>query len=331
MRKCAICGEETEYEICSKCYLERNELFEFRPYIEIRKCSKCGRFFSGKWCEKDIYDAVMDEIMKNFTCDEEFEIKNFEIKEMGENTGILSFDGSFRGEKISFEVPFELRIDYEVCERCSRISGGYYESIIQLRAENRELESEEIQIATTIIQNSIEKEKDNPKAFVSKVVQRKEGIDYYIGDRNLGKKLIRKIEERLGGRIKESKKISGRIDGRDIFRTTYSIKLPEYRMGDVVRDEGRVLIVTNHINKKAVDATGKSFKLKDPELAIKREDIQKTVVVNKDEDVVEVLRPRDQKVVRTKRLTEFNVGDEVLYFEVDGEIYVFPSEVMKDD
>ena len=117
--------------------------------------------------------------------------------------------GKFRGETISYELPFELRRKFETCERCSRIAGGYFESIIQLRAENRDIEKEEIDRAKELIDEAIEKS-NHSFAFISKVVERKEGVDYYIGDRNLAKKVARRIEEELGGKLTESKKLSGR-------------------------------------------------------------------------------------------------------------------------
>ena len=322
MRRCAICGAETDYEICPKCYLERYTIYEFNPYIEIKVCPKCGRAYSGKWIDKET--ALMDTILKNFTHDLEFKILRFELEELGENNGLIRVEGVFRGEKLTYELPFELRQKFEVCERCSRLYGGYFESIIQLRAENRAIEEYEVERARSLIDESIEKA-DYPTAFISKIVERKEGIDYYIGDRNLAKKIARRIEEELGGKLTESKKISGRKDGRDIYRTTYSIRLREYRNGDVVRDGTKILLVTNAVKGKGVDLSGKSHVLKNPKVIAKKEHVKRTFVVNVDKSVVEVLNPTTQEVVQVEKRTDHSIGEEVLYFEDKGKPYIFPE------
>ncbi len=322
MRRCAICGTETTHELCPKCYLERYSIYDFHPYVEIKVCPKCERAYSRKWGDKE--SALMEAISKNFSHDPEFKISSFEIEDLGENSGIIRIEGEFRGEKLSYKLPFELRQKFEVCERCSRLYGGYFESIIQLRAENREIEKDEIERAKRIIDEGLEKA-DYSTAFVSKIVERKEGIDYYIGDRNLAKKIARKIEETLGGKLTESKKISGRKDGRDIYRTTYSIRFKEYRVGDIVKDGKRILLVTNAVKGKGVDLAGKTHALRNPKVIAKREDIKKTFVVNVDGSVVEVLNPTTQEVIQVEKRTDYSIGDRVLYFEDRGKSYIFPD------
>jgi nonsense-mediated mRNA decay protein 3 len=330
MRKCPICGNETEYEICPDCYMEREEIIEFKPYLEVKYCPKCGRFYSKGWVESDLEEIVLDKAAENMKHDPAFRVRAFELKELGENNGIVLLEGSFLGKDVVRELPFELRRKGEVCDRCSRFYGGYFESIIQLRADGRELEKDEISRAKELVDEAIQREKDNPGAFVSKVEERKEGIDFYIGSRNLAKKISRRIEEELGGKITESKKISGRKDGRDLFRTTYSVRLKAYRKGDVVRDGDRVLIVTNPIKDKGVDASGRSFALKEPVLIKRREDLQQTVVVDVDESVIEVLRPADQKPVQAEKHADMRIGDTAIYLEENGAVYVFPIWIKGD-
>ncbi len=322
MRRCAICGTETTHEICPKCYLERYSIYEFHPYIEIKVCPKCGKAYSRGWIDKEA--ALMDTILKNFTHDPEFKINSFEIENLSENNGAVQIGGEFRGKKLTYELHFELRQKFEVCERCSRLYGGYFESIIQLRAENRDIEEDEIERAKKLIDESIENA-DYPTAFVSKIVEKREGIDYYIGDRNLAKKIARKIEEELGGKVTESKKLSGRKDGREIYRTTYSIRFKEYRVGDIVKDGAKILLVTNAVKGKGVDLAGKSRVLKNPKVIVKRENIKKTFVVNVDGSVVEVLNPSTQEVVQIEKKTDYSIGDRVLYFEDKGRPYIFPD------
>ncbi len=321
-RRCAVCGKETEFEICANCYLERYSIYEFHPYIELRLCPKCGKAYSAGWKERD--EALFETISKNFSHDPEFHISSFEIEERNENSGVILIEGEFRGERISYTLPFELRQKFETCERCSRIAGGYFESIIQLRAENRDIEREEIERAKRLIDEAIEKS-NHSLAFISKIVERREGVDYYLGDRNLAKKVAKRIEEELGGKLTESKKLSGRKDGRDVYRITYSIRFKEYRDGDVVKDGNRILLVTNAVKDKGVDPSGKSYRLKRPKLIARREELERTFIVNLDKSVVEVLNPRNQEVVQVERKADYNIGESVFYFEDRGKPFIFPE------
>jgi nonsense-mediated mRNA decay protein 3 len=321
MRRCAVCGRQSEHEICAECYLERYSIHHFHPFIELRSCPKCGKTYSGGW--KDRAEALYDAISRNFSHDPEFKIDLFEIDDGG-NEGLIKVGGEFRGKKLRYELPFDIRQKFEVCEKCSRLHGGYYESIIQLRAENRKIEGHEVERARKLIDEAIEKS-DHPLAFVSKVVEKREGIDYYLGDRNLARKVAKRIEEELGGKLTESKKLTGRRDGRDVYRITYSIRLREYRKGDVVRDGRRVLLVTNAVKGKGVDPAGKSHALKRPRLIARREELKHTYVVNVDRSVIEVLNPSTQEVVQVEREAAYGIGERVLYLEHEGRAYVFPE------
>ncbi|AGK61653.1 NMD protein affecting ribosome stability and mRNA decay [Archaeoglobus sulfaticallidus PM70-1] len=324
MRKCALCGKETEYEICPECYIERNEIYDIEPYLQIKTCPKCGRFFVEKWTDVDLSRALHHSALRSFRYDPEFKIDSFEISEIGENRCVLHIEGSFRGLRIERDHYLEFRQKREVCDRCSRYYGGYFEAIIQLRAENRELEKDEVELAKKLILKEIEKEVDNPGAFVSKIEELEEGIDFYIGSRNIARKAVRRMENEIGGVITESQKIAGRKDGRDIFRTTYSIRLKEYRNGDAVRDGDEVYIVVNAVKNKAMDSSGKLHVLKNPVLVRKRDEIEKAVVVNVDASVVEVLRPYDQKTVLAENHWNPNIGEEVFYVEEGDRVYIFP-------
>jgi nonsense-mediated mRNA decay protein 3 len=325
MRKCPVCGRDTKFEICAECYIERKEIVSFHPYVEIRHCPKCGRFFDEKWKDIEEISAIYSSSIKQIYHDPLYEIESVEIIQTGMNNAILKINGKILGETVTKEIPFEIRRRNEVCERCSRFYGGYFESIIQIRADGRNIESYELERAKKIVNEEVSREKDNPTAFVSKIEKRKEGIDFYIGDRNLAKKISRKIAEELGGTIKESKKISGRKDGRDIYRTTYSIRFKAYREGDVVKDDDRILVVTNPAKDKAIDSRGRTHRLRNPVVIKRREDVEWSVVVNADEDVVEVLRPYDQAIVQARNPSNLRIGEKVMYIEDGREIHVFPS------
>ena len=333
--RCVVCGKESSKSICASCYVERNEIVWIDDIIELITCPRCGFFkISGRW--RDVgYDKALDKaIGSSLRIHPELDVENVELEGKGRKLTIR-VSGKLWGESVEQAKTFEVRVLKEVCMRCSREAGGYYESIVQVRADSREIDEDELNTIKEIVMVALEKEKENEKAFISKVVERrggKEGIDYYIGDRNLGRKISRRIAEQLGGVITESKKISGRKDGRDVYRFTYSVRLPAYRRGDIVEVEGKFAVVTNpRLGKGVLIETGDTVNLKRCRVIAKRKDVATTVVVNADSAVVEVLHPITQEVVTAKSpIAKLKPGDEVYVFEYEESVHVIPAYLLKE-
>lgn len=314
--------------ICTKCYVERNEIVWIDHLIRLTRCPSCGFFkIAGKWKEIGLKDALMDVIYSSLRVHPEFNVYNLSIS--GNGRWVLRISGRMWGEDVSMEKTIEVRIESKTCLRCSMEAGGYYESIVQIRAENRDVGEDELDLAKAIVNEIIGKEK-SMKAFVSKVVKRKEGVDYYIGDRNIGKKISKQIAEQLGGKITESKKIVGRSDGRESFRFTYLVRLPVYRRGDVVEENEKICVVINQLQGKGIVLeTGETYNLKKPRVIVKRDEIKRSIVLNIDEFAVEVLHPATQRAVSTRKpKSSLKPGDEVLVAEHKGRIYVIPKELV---
>lgn len=329
MKRCPICGKRFEgrLEMCPECYSDRRELVKVERIVELVRCPRCGRYrLGGRWREMKFEEALTETILNSLRVHPEFRVEDVEIRpltrgEVGRYS--VRVAGTLEGETVEDERLTEVRVRMTVCERCCREAGGYYESIVQVRADGRDLEDEELEKVREIILKILDKERDNQKAFVSKVVERREGIDFYLGDRNVGRKIARSIVNELGGRIVESKKIHTRRDGRDVYRFTYAVRLPGYREGDVVEDEGRVCVVTNRRLGKGITIDGKSVNLKNPKVIARKEDLLEAVVVDCDEYVVEILHPVSNEVVRAKRPKgEFKPGDIVNVVEYGERLYV---------
>jgi nonsense-mediated mRNA decay protein 3 len=69
------------------------------------------------------------------------------------------------------------------------------------------------------------------------------GLDFYLGSSSLGKLVSRALSQAFGGTIKESHKLVGRKEGKDVYRTTYSVRLSDFRIGDFVRVDKQVFQV----------------------------------------------------------------------------------------
>ncbi|HID44048.1 MAG TPA: hypothetical protein EYP30_09835 [Archaeoglobaceae archaeon] len=325
--KCVLCGRESDEKLCPECYIQRNEVVRVES-ISLIQCPKCGYFkVSGRWKDISFYEAFQKEVEKHTFLHPDFNLDNIELEE---NKGYkLIFKGNFRGLEMELSRDIEVDISKELCWRCRRESGGYYESIIQLRAEGRKLLKEEIDDVRRLIEEEIYSESENLKAFISKVVERREGIDFYLGSKEIGRKISKKIAGEFGGKIKESKKISGRADGRELYRFTYLIRLPGFKKGDVVKDNDNFVIVTNQKLWKGLSVNGDSINLKKPKTVVLRENLKEALVLNTDSFVAEILHPVTGDVVMVENKWNFRSGDKVFLIEYENKYYAFPKEILK--
>ncbi len=324
--KCVVCGREIEHGyLCGKCTVEKMEVVRVNP-LEILMCSKCGSIrLGGRWVRKELDEVIEDLILKNTRVAEEFDVREVVVHS---SSRIVYYRGTIAGDEVEVKVPFTLTLKKISCPKCSRETGGYYESIVQVRAENRELEEEEIEMAISILEDILKKEEGNEKAFVSKIERKKEGVDFYLGSRNIGRKVSRIISRELGAEITESKKLHTKIDGRDVYRFTYSVKAPGYREGDVVECGGKICLVKNVRSRKGVDIlTGKTVNLSKEFVVVKKDETVGGVVVNVDETTAEIVCD-DGSVVSVDKPYGAEMGSEVRVFRHRNRYYAYLKDLL---
>ncbi|WP_457548986.1 60S ribosomal export protein NMD3 [Archaeoglobus sp.] len=327
--RCAICGRTAVIDgLCIECYMERKRLSWVEDVIEVVRCPKCGYFKVGnKWKDLDFESALFELVRSIVRVHPKFDVEKLEVEPLtsGEvGRYVVRLKGNVEGYEVVDEKVVEVRLRSRTCERCTRLSGGYYEAIVQIRADDRKIEDGELEVVKSLINRILERESDNQKAFVSKVVERKEGIDFYFGDRNIGRKVSREIVKVLGGKLIESRKLHTRIDGRNIYRYTFAVRLPCYRAGDIVLDKGKVCVAVRRGKGISLDDLS-SVNLEDAKVVKKREELEKGVVVNYDEYTVEVASERG--VVQAVKVGSVEIGEEVYFFEFDSRFYAIPKSL----
>jgi nonsense-mediated mRNA decay protein 3 len=239
-----------------------------------------------------------------------------------------------RGKRLIDEFDVDLHIKRDVCERCSRISGGYYEGVIQIRAEGRVPEERELIAATDIANRVVERERiDDRMAFISRVERKKEGLDIYVGTTRAAKQLSRTIIEELGGSFRASPKLVGKKDGKSVYRVAFSIRLPRFKPGSIVALGGHIFEL--HSIKKAAVATdlqsGDRHSLKvrdlaDAELLGSRANAKASVLVFVVDDEVQLLDP-DTYAALTISRPKFVTGpggSEVLVTKTTKGVFILP-------
>ncbi len=138
-----------------------------------------------------------------------------------------------------------LRQKRGVCDRCSRIAGGYYAAIIQVRATDRPVTSIELDKSHKILASELDRQRvgGNRFSFLAKSGPEHGGYDYYIGDIDAARGACRILSKRLGASVTESPKLVGRKEGVDVYRITFLVRIAWLAPGDYVEHEGDPFMV----------------------------------------------------------------------------------------
>ncbi len=203
---CPKCGrDDTKVKFidafCVDCYPIR---VEAPSKFGMQVCKSCGMMYlKGEWMPynaKKISTYIASKCKGDFT-EATYDMDNGVVKFL-----IVKGDNRIEAERF-------VRLDKNVttCPRCSRISGGYFEAIIQLRGDPKKVAK-----SAESIMKRLEK-----LTFISKTEEKEEGIDIYAGD----SKAVVGLMGELGLRTLISKKLVGQDEGKQLYRTTFLVRL----------------------------------------------------------------------------------------------------------
>ncbi|MEM3059015.1 MAG: NMD3-related protein [Methanomassiliicoccales archaeon] len=339
---CVNCGREGPlYEnLCASCFLEKTQFTKIPDHVDLVQCTLCDDFLLDRsWrAYGSIEEAASELAVQSISIRRGALLSDSSVKivQKDERNYGLEIEAEVRmgnlekRERLSTVV----RIKKGLCQRCSRIKGSYYESIIQVRTREREFPKEEMEAMLSEIETLVEKASNRSRdAFISKVEEEQGGFDVYLSSSSLGKAVSREISRIYGAEFKESPKTVGRKDGRDVRRLTYLVRLPSYRAGDVIRHKG-VLYCVQGISPQGVRLarleTHESVVLSGSELEsarvlARKEDIEDAVVLREEEKELEILDPWSLKPVVIKKPSGYRRREKTARILVlDDQIYLVP-------
>ncbi|MCQ1537164.1 NMD protein affecting ribosome stability and mRNA decay [Methanosarcina sp. KYL-1] len=328
---CPKCGRECEklvVSVCRDCFLENFKLIDLPLVLHVRICGRCGAYFhKSRWenigrLENVVLRAVEDTLFIHADA-EDVELY-LEPKEITPYTYMVraEVDARVRGEPVHAEAETEVRVQRVACDMCSRESGGYFEAIIQIRAAGRFPTEEEKRRCAAIVRESMEsmKKKGDRLAFITDAQELKEGADFYMGSMNASRQVCKLISSELGGTFSESPTLVGMKDGKNLYRITFAMRLPEFRPGDVIKFREKVIEIKT--SGKKVNGIyledGSRFistpeELKGAEKVARIEDAVLTVLVSIEQNAILVLDPRTYETVTIKKPVSFaaEAGSEI--------------------
>ncbi|NJE06324.1 Nonsense-mediated mRNA decay NMD3 like protein [Thermococcus sp. M36] len=284
--------------LCQVCYRKENPVLLIESEISTELCQNCGSYRKrGVWVDPSSYeleelifevaDSALIEAMEDSLSGvvREYEVVPAEeiegIESLPVGRAVIAFQPvdwhiEYFPAIITYEVRVKARthelqmelhnerkhvtvyVRQTVCPRCQKFLGGYFEAILQVRAEDRPLTEEERKVIGKLVEEKVDEimRKDR-MGFIQDTIEKEEGLDFYMGSTSSARKLAQAIKERFGGTISEAYELVGvdRQTSREVYRTSVSVRIPKFQKGDIVADKrGNVYEV------KKVDGKGLRIK-----------------------------------------------------------------------
>ncbi len=202
---CPRCGATNAQKqfieaFCIDCYpvditLPKEILFDV--------CKRCDRIRSGReWVKQDNEEISRTVLRK---CKGSFSRAYYD-----RNANLITFVISKGPKSISIIRRAPVTFQVTICPDCSRLSGGYYEGILQLRGDRKKVEKYARTIQRRISETS----------FVSRVEENRDGIDLYFGSTPAMVEVLGELQ--LTYRI--TKKLFGMKEGKTMYRSTIAVR-----------------------------------------------------------------------------------------------------------
>jgi nonsense-mediated mRNA decay protein 3 len=341
---------ERDAVLCNECYFDDFELVDAPDRIEVRVCSQCGAVHRGnRWVDvgaQDYTDVAIDEVTEALGVHLEAHDVHWgvEPEQVDENTIRMhcSFSGVVRGTYVEEEVTVPVKISRQTCKRCGRIAGGYYASIVQVRANDRTPTTEEARRAVAIAEEYVGKREEDGdrEAFITEVAESGDGPDVKLSTNKLGRAVATQITRELGGSFEEYPTlVTEDGDGNEVYRVTYAVRLPKFTPGEVIDTEaddgGPVLVRSVRGNLKGVRLdSGDEYEARFEEgeapdarrLGTVEDASETTVVTVEDEHAVQVLDPETYEAKTVSRPSYFDAdAATVRVLKSRAGIHILPS------
>ncbi|NYT20890.1 MAG: NMD protein affecting ribosome stability and mRNA decay [Methanomicrobiales archaeon] len=246
---CPRCGRPSEDGgLCGACRAAQLRWYSCPARVVSICCPGCGaRKEAGLWVETEVpREELTNTLVKQAIViipeihDPDITI-SIHDKSSNRSVADCRMSGTLFGEPVEGSCQIEIVWQKEQCDRCSRVSGSYYEGVVQVRATGRKPLPREIRNAERIAREVEEAliSSGERLSFISEIEETRDGLDITIGSQRIGQEIATAIVRVMGGRYTTHPKLIGERAGKRLYRITYSVRLPKYTKGDIVMVHGR--------------------------------------------------------------------------------------------
>ena len=350
--------------LCQVCYRKENPVLLIEGEINTELCQNCGSYKKrGVWVDPHSYeleelifevaDNALLEVLEDSLSDKirEYEVVSMEeleeVEELPVGKALVAFKPvDWHIDHFPAIVTYEVRVKARthelqrelhderkhvtvyvrqtVCPRCSKFLGGYFEAILQVRAEGRPLTEDEREAIGKLVEEKVDEiMRRDRMGFIQDTIEKEEGIDFYMGSTSSARKLAQAIKEKFGGTISEAYELVGvdRQTSKETYRTSISVRIPKFRSGDIVADkrgnvyevekvDGRGLSLRNLATEESEHLNWKT---------VKREELD-TVEYEKSEAMVTSITPVEVQMMDMKTYETYEIEKPAFKIR-EGEVY----------
>jgi len=334
---CPSCGEPSD-GICERCLAQGRTIAAVPEFLTIKICPTCSdHFFKGRWLKDNLDKAIEHVVEEALTIDADEATVEVVLNEVTQTMvrARLEVDVPYMEDTQHKSLDVNVRVDRASCDRCSRISGGYYESKVQIRADRRAPDDAELLRALEIATRTVDSaQKVDRLAFIAKTIQLKEGLDLYVGTVKAAKRIVRALVREMGGNFSDSAKLVGRRDGKDVYRVTFAVRLPQFPTGAIISAKQNVYEIcsatstTNAVDLQSGQSAALSAEdLRNAQLLGSRSEAKQTVLVSIDADEAHLLDPETYATLTIKRppyICKDDQGREIQVVKTQEGVFILP-------
>lgn len=344
---CVECGSEVEElkdGLCTECYFNKNASVDIEDPIDIEICGRCGSVKKGKeWIERaDLQTLMLDRIEDALSISSSVDRFSFQVEfdESDPKNIYVDLDVDLYSDDAEVEKHLTTNVVLKKtqCRNCSQREGNYYEAIVQVRPTEKEMSEEEKKEVSRMVHQRIEVDRgEKKKVFITAEEEIHGGLDFYLSDRRVSKNLSYEIADKFGGSVTTSSELAGREDGQNVYRVTYSVRLPPYEKGDFVEHEDKIYRISGikSGNKPVVvydieenrSTTIDRKELEEADIYGGEELIKKAVVVSEEKKEIKVLDPDTYETKTLLKPEGFSVEkEEVEVVKIEERLFLLSGE-----
>ena len=241
MAFCVECGAEgaTLESLCADDFGKRHPLVRAPERMNVAKCAHCGKLeLSRGWTDATVEDAIPGLLAAHVVKDPHVTKTAYTWVSRQEHENIVGLTVKAKCKVGAWDLASSFRTKVRIrggaCPICSKQRADYFVGTVQVRADGRPLTDEEGRMATKIAGRAASGGED----FVSGIEPVPGGIDVKVGSNRLAKRLARDLAREFGGTVGSSATLHTQREGREMYRSTYVVRVPAFREGDVVRWRG---------------------------------------------------------------------------------------------
>ena len=343
MRFCVECGKDVEntvHGMCMDCFLRDRTLLTLPDHVDLEVCTECGQFHNhGDWVSMGMEKAIRQAAREELACVKEGRIvsTSYDIDPRDEYNYLVTLYSTIDIEGFETEGSAStiVRIKNTVCRICSRRTGNYYESILQIRSSGRELDPDLQDRALARVERLVDDAATtDANAFITKMELVPGGVDVYLSLIALGRACCKDLADIYCAETDESSKLVGQTrDGLDMYRVSYLVRLPEFELGDIVTFRKKYYML-----KRVSSQGGRLVSMKDfrelpvkrkemPEVKVfaKRSEAMEAVVVSRSAKEIQIMDPSNYETVDIRVPEYSEIGETVDVIRIDDVLYYVPE------